>query len=213
MLPYYATLKEQASTELVVKKSRFIAYARPVHTEEQFSIWLHGMRKQHPLASHHCYAYVIGERNDLQKQSDDGEPSGTAGKPMLEVIKQQALSYAAVVVVRYFGGTELGTGGLVRAYSESCQLGIGVAKKVYQVAHRQVDIRIAYTWHAKLQHEFASKGTRVGETTFTDEVCIQCFPLLHEVDQWLTFIDNVTQGQCVITIKEVVYLTHDELPT
>lgn len=108
MLAQYKTVKHEGKAEIVIKKSRFIGHAKPVATEEEAIQFIAAIKKEHSLATHNCSAYMIGERDEIQKQSDDGEPSGTAGKPILEVIKNQGLKNVAVVVTRYFGGIMLG---------------------------------------------------------------------------------------------------------
>lgn len=124
MTKEYRTVYEGGEGEVVEKKSRFIASVRPVSTEEEALAFIETIRKKHWNASHNCFAYVIGERSELARYSDDGEPGGTAGKPMLDVLKGEALCNTAVVVTRYFGGTLLGTGGLVRAYSQAVKEGL-----------------------------------------------------------------------------------------
>lgn len=120
----YKILAEGGSAEIVEKKSRFIATLKPVGTEEEASLFIEGVKKKYWDARHNCSAFVIGERGQLTRCSDDGEPAGTAGKPMLEVLLGAKVRNAAVVVTRYFGGTLLGTGGLVRAYTQAAQEGL-----------------------------------------------------------------------------------------
>ena len=121
MLEQYKTVLEGGEGEIIEKKSRFIATVRPVEKEEEALSFIEEMRKKYWDATHNCYAYVIGERQEVMRCSDDGEPGGTAGKPMLDVLLGEELYNTAVVVTRYFGGTLLGTGGLVRAYSKAVQ--------------------------------------------------------------------------------------------
>ena len=115
----YKTLKRAASDEFIVNKSRFIGYASPCQTEEEALAFLKSIREKHRDATHNCYAYVIGENAGVMRYSDDGEPGGPAGLPMMEVLKARGVVNCCVVVTRYFGGVKLGTGGLVRAYSGS----------------------------------------------------------------------------------------------
>ena len=124
MLSEYKAVYQGGEGEIVEKKSRFIATVIPAGSEEEVLAFIESVRKKYWDARHHCFAYVIGERNELQRCSDDGEPSGTAGKPMLEVLLGEEIHNVAVVVTRYFGGTLLGTGGLVRAYSAATKQGL-----------------------------------------------------------------------------------------
>ena len=119
---------EGGEGELIEKKSRFIATVRPVESEEEALDFIAAMKKKYWNATHNCSAFVVGENQELQRCSDDGEPQGTAGRPMLDVLLGEEVHNAAVVVTRYFGGTLLGTGGLVRAYSKSVQEGLRASK-------------------------------------------------------------------------------------
>ena len=124
MLPEYRTIYRGGEDEIVEKKSRFIATVVPVNTEEEALERIGQIKKKHYDARHNCFAYVIGEKNEIMRCSDDGEPSGTAGRPMLEVLTGREIHNAVAIVTRYFGGTLLGTGGLVRAYTEAVQEGL-----------------------------------------------------------------------------------------
>ena len=124
MTEQYQTVYEGGTGEIVEKKSRFIATVRPVETEEEALAFIEEMKKKYWDARHNCFAYVLGERQEIMRCSDDGEPSGTAGRPMLEVLLAEEIRNVAVVVTRYFGGTLLGTGGLVRAYSQAVKAGL-----------------------------------------------------------------------------------------
>ena len=117
MLKEYVTILEPGTGEIVEKKSRFIGYVSHVESEEEANLFITGIKKRHYDARHNCYAYTVGEEQPLMRFSDDGEPGGTAGKPILEVITGNKLCNVCIVVTRYFGGTLLGTGGLVRAYT------------------------------------------------------------------------------------------------
>ena len=119
MLHSYQTIKEDGQSEIEIKKSRFICSLKRVTSEEEAKDFIQAIKKEHWKANHHCSAFVIGEKNEIQRSSDDGEPSGTAGIPMLEVLKKNELINVIAVVTRYFGGTKLGTGGLIRAYTLS----------------------------------------------------------------------------------------------
>ena len=145
MTKEYRTVYEGGEGEVVEKKSRFIASVRPVSTEEEALAFIETIRKKHWNASHNCFAYVIGERSELARYSDDGEPGGTAGKPMLDVLKGEALCNTAVVVTRYFGGTLLGTGGLVRAYSQAVKEGLASSVIITKIRGVKLKIATDYT--------------------------------------------------------------------
>lgn len=205
MLERYSTIREQANAEIVIKKSRFIGYAKPVETEEEAIQFIDEIKRMNRSATHNCSAYVVGERDQFQKASDDGEPSGTAGKPILEVIKHKGLKNVAVVVTRYFGGIMLGAGGLVRAYTDGSVAGIEAAGEIVRVLHKEVYVDVDYTWYGKLENELHGRGTRVGGTEFTDRVIVKCLPEVPEADAFIEWITDLTAGQAVINEGESVY--------
>ncbi|GIP38932.1 YigZ family protein [Paenibacillus sp. J31TS4] len=212
MIQYYKTLKHYGAKEIVIKKSRFIGHAQPVASEEEAVRFVESLQKEHWSATHNCWAYVVGERDEYQKQSDDGEPSGTAGKPILEVIKSQQLKNVAIVVTRYFGGIMLGAGGLIRAYTDGAVAGIEAAEPVWQVLHREVKATVDYHWLGKLENELHLKGILRGETEFTDKVTLTCLPLEPQTDALIRRLTDLTQGQAEIQTGEAFYRAHDELP-
>src|SRR6478609_1018641 len=130
MLSTYFTVKKEGNDEQMIRKSRFIGYVKRVETEEAAVNFIQEIKKKHHDATHNCSAYIIGEHDQIQKANDDGEPSGTAGVPMLEVLKKQKLKDTAVVVTRYFGGIKLGSGGLIRAYGRATSEGISATGTV-----------------------------------------------------------------------------------
>lgn len=205
MLDQYRTVRREASAEIVIKKSRFIGHVLPVESEEEAVAFIERIKKEHWSATHNCSAYVVGERDQFQKQSDDGEPSGTAGKPILEVIKQQGLKNTAVVVTRYFGGIMLGAGGLVRAYTDATVAGLAAAEPVTLALFREVRVEIEYTWHGKVENELRGRGTRMGDTVFTDKVTLTCWPRDNEAAAFIEWMTDLTQGQAVIASGDAHY--------
>lgn len=167
------TLSEPVQAELIEKKSRFIGYAAPVASEEAAQAFLQEIRTRHRDATHNCYAYQVGEHNQYQRSSDDGEPSGTAGRPILEVIKGSGLSNVIVVVTRYFGGTLLGTGGLVRAYSAAAQAALAAGQRVRLVAAAEFLLTVEYAQWQRLEGWLAAEGYPVQDVRFTDKVDVR----------------------------------------
>lgn len=210
MLNNYRTVRGEASAEIVIKKSRFIGYAKPVETEEEAIAFIDEIKRMHRQATHNCSAYMVGERDQFQKASDDGEPSGTAGKPILEVIKNKGLKNVAVVVTRYFGGIMLGAGGLVRAYTDGAVAGIEAAEEIVYVLHREVFVDVDYTWYGKLENELHGRGTRVGGTEFTDRVIVRCLPKVQESEAFIAWMTDLTQGQAEISEGESLYFIEGE---
>lgn len=209
MLERYSTVRAYGSEEIVIKKSRFIGHARPVESEDEAVAWIEQLKKKYWDATHNCSAYRIGERDECQKASDDGEPSGTAGKPILEVIKHRGLKNTAVVVTRYFGGIMLGAGGLVRAYTDGAVAGIDAAGPIVKTLHREIVVDVDYTWYGKLENELRGRGIRVGGVDFTDRVRVRCLPVAGEADRFQAWIVDVTQGQAVLKSGEAQYFDED----
>jgi uncharacterized YigZ family protein len=166
-------IAREAVTETVIQKSRFIGILSPVYTEEDALGVLNGIRKQHRDARHHCYAYILGAKRETMRMSDDGEPQGTAGVPMLEVLKQSNLTNAIMVCVRYFGGILLGAGGLTRAYAGSAAQTVKAADKLaisYADAYR---IITTYPVWSRLESYFSQHGIGIGEVTYAERVTAQ----------------------------------------
>ncbi|NMM53977.1 YigZ family protein [Paenibacillus aquistagni] len=210
MLERYKTVRAFGSKEIVIKKSRFIGYAKPVHTEEEAIAFIEEIKKKHWNATHNCSAYVIGERDEVQKASDDGEPSGTAGKPILEVIKHQGLKDTAIVVTRYFGGIMLGAGGLIRAYTDGAVAAIEGAEAIEKVLHQEVLVEVDYTWLGKVENELRNRQMRMGETYYTDKVTLTCLPVYGDSDSFMEWMVDLTQGQASIQKGEPAYYIEGE---
>ncbi len=189
MLKKYKTILEQAEAEISEKKSRFIATVRPVKTEEQARAFIEEMKKKYWDATHNVFAYQIGERNEIQRFSDDGEPQGTAGMPILNVLKGEDVKDTAIVVTRYFGGTLLGTGGLVRAYGKSAKEGLLAAGIAELVLYCRYHVTVPYTESGKVQYEILQAGHVLHDTVYTDQVQ---FVVLVEADVAEQFEQQMT---------------------
>lgn len=210
MLEQYRTVRSPGSREVVIRKSRFIGHVMPVDNEEKAMQFIEDIKKQHRNATHNCSAYMIGERDEIQRQSDDGEPSGTAGKPILEVIRNQQVKNVAIVVTRYFGGIMLGAGGLIRAYADGAALALEAGEVITRVLRREVFVQIDYTWLGKVENELRTKGTKTGETSFTDTVTLLCLPRNDEGDEFVAWITDLTQGQALVTEGRRLYYSEGE---
>ena len=191
--------------EIVEKKSRFICTVVAVNTEEEAIGFIEKMRKQYWDATHNCFAYVIGERQQIQRCSDDGEPSGTAGRPMLDVLLGNKLSNAAVVVTRYFGGTLLGTGGLVRAYSKSTQVGLENSVVFEKCCGKQVSISTDYNGIGKLQYIAATMELHTLDTEYTDKVVVKLLVPEDKLDEMDKKVTEATSGKAKIEIEDTVF--------
>lgn len=206
MLPQYNTVKGYGEHEIVIEKSRFIAYVDRAETEEEAQEFIQTIKKKHWNATHNCSAYLIGENDQIQKANDDGEPSGTAGVPILEVIKKKHLKDTVVVITRYFGGIKLGAGGLIRAYGKATSEGINAAgiveRKLMRVMHTKVD----YTWLGKLENELRSSIYTIKEIHYLDTVEIETFVEESQTDKFTEWMTELTNGQGEITEGDVLYL-------
>lgn len=174
------------------KKSKFISNVRPVTSEQEALEFLQAMRSEYSDATHNVYAYVIDE-NNIFRYSDDGEPSGTAGMPVLDTIRKEGLVDVAVVVTRYFGGTLLGTGGLVHAYSAAARMGLENSGIVTRTLCDIVSAKVDYTMVGKMQHLIATNGYILEDTIYDREVeFIVCL----KAEQVKRFYDSVTEISC-----------------
>ncbi|MEK5253008.1 YigZ family protein [Paenibacillus sp. FSL F4-0125] len=210
MLEQYRTVRSSGSKEVVIRKSRFIGHVMPVENEEEAMLFIEDIKKKHRDATHNCSAYVIGERDEIQRQSDDGEPSGTAGKPILEVIRNQGVKNVAIVVTRYFGGIMLGAGGLIRAYTDGAVLALEAGEVITRVLRREVFVEIDYTWLGKVENELRGRGIQTGETLFTDKVTLLCLPRNDEGDAFMAWITDLTQGQALVTEGRRIYYSEGD---
>ena len=208
MLEQYKTVHVGGEAEIIEKKSRFIATVTPVKSEEEAIAFIESLKKKYWNATHNCFAYVIGEHFQVQRCSDDGEPSGTAGKPMLDVLLGEEIHDVAVVVTRYFGGTLLGTGGLVRAYQGSTKAGLEASKVITKKHGHKVAVRTDYTGLGKIQYILGQRGLTVLDTEYTDRVDLTVLLPEAEVKSVVAEITEGTNGQAVIEILEECYFAN-----
>ncbi len=206
MLFSYFTVKERAETEIIIKKSRFIAHVAPVVSVEEAEAFINEIKTKHWDATHNVYAYLIGHQGLIQKASDDGEPSGTAGKPILDVIKNKNLQDVVVVVTRYFGGIKLGAGGLIRAYSQAAVQGIEAAFEIEKILHREIKIEVEYPLFGILQRKIEDLNLPLQKIDYTDIVAIDILAKETEKDNIINTFINLTSNQANIQEKGKVYL-------
>ncbi|MEZ3502552.1 MAG: YigZ family protein [Lachnospiraceae bacterium] len=205
MAEQYKTVYEGGTGEIVEKKSRFIATVRPVQTEEAALAFIEEMRKKYWDARHNCSAYILGERQEVMRCSDDGEPSQTAGKPMLDVLAGAGLTDTAVVVTRYFGGTLLGTGGLVRAYSAAVQEGLKNSRVITKCWGTMLEIGTDYNGIGKLQYLFGQRQIPLMDSEYTDKVRFTVLVPASKAQEITKAVTEITGGQAVIKEKKNLY--------
>ncbi|MBM7710334.1 YigZ family protein [Enterococcus lemanii] len=170
MLEKYRTIRTDGQVEIEIKKSRFICFAKRVSSEEEAREYIQAIKKEHWKANHNCSAYILGKKAEVLRSSDDGEPSGTAGVPMLEVLKNNQLVDVVVVVTRYFGGVKLGAGGLIRAYSSAVSTMLEEIGIVEATPQQEIFATVDYSLSGKLQHFLETNDYTIKETLFLENV-------------------------------------------
>ena len=205
MVEQYKTVYEGGTGEIVEKKSRFIANVRPVETEEEALAFIEEMKKKYWDARHNCSAYILGERQEQMRCSDDGEPSQTAGKPMMDVLDGAGLTNTAVVVTRYFGGTLLGTGGLVRAYSAAVQEGLKNSRIITKYWGTELLVGTDYNGIGKLQYLFGQRQIPILDAEYTDQVQFTVLVPVSRVQEIRKAVTEATSGQVSMEEKRSLY--------
>lgn len=208
MLEQYKTVYAGGEAEIIEKKSRFIATVIPVKTEEEAIAFIESMKKKYWNATHNCFAYVIGEHFQVQRCSDDGEPSGTAGRPMLDVLLGEEMHDVAVVVTRYFGGTLLGTGGLVRAYSASTKAGLLASKVIKKMYGRKLSIHTDYTGLGKIQYILGQRNIAILNSVYTDKVELEVLLPAEVIQSVMSEITEGTNGQAIMELQQECYFAN-----
>ncbi|TDQ36920.1 YigZ family protein [Aureibacillus halotolerans] len=209
MLSHYYTVKSEGEHEIIIQKSRFIGSCRRVESAEEAIDFIQQKKKQHAAATHNCSAYLIGENDLIQKANDDGEPSGTAGVPMLEVLKKQQLKDTVVVVTRYFGGIKLGAGGLIRAYGKAVSealLHTGVVKRTLMTI---VQTDIEYSLLGKVENEVRQSPYPLKQMDYLENVRIQLYVEQDAFPQFQEWMTELTNGQGQISVIGSEYLEED----
>lgn len=201
----YSILYKGGVGEIEEKKSRFIATTYPVESEEEAIAFIERMKKHYWDARHNCSAYVIGANNEIQRCSDDGEPSQTAGKPMLDVMVGAGVHNAVVVVTRYFGGVLLGTGGLVRAYSKATQEGLAASIVIEKIPAKVITLGTDYNGIGKLQYIAGNMGLSTLDTRYTEAVEMDIIVPLEDVNTFKSKVTEATNARCKIDEGDICY--------
>ncbi|UJL45353.1 YigZ family protein [Virgibacillus sp. NKC19-16] len=209
MLANYFTVKQEGSDQLTIQKSRFIGYVRRVESEEAAQDFIQEIKKKHHDATHNCSAYIIGEHDQIQKANDDGEPSGTAGVPILEVLKKQGLKDTAIVVTRYFGGIKLGAGGLIRAYGSTTSQAIQNTGIVKRQRMQGFSITVDYSLLGKLENVLRNSDHILESINYMENVEFIVYVKNGEEDGFHEWIVNLTSDQATIVEKGTAYVEID----
>ena len=207
MLKTYRTVEQLGQDEVVIEKSTFIGYAKPVENEEAALAFIQEIKKKHRDATHNVPAYVLGEHNEVQRCNDDGEPSGTAGVPVLEVLKKENVRNVAIVVTRYFGGIKLGTGGLVRAYTKGAKVALESAKIITRVLYQTVIVSVDYTLLGSLQNQLKLKQYGIQDIVYEDVVHLHVWVEEEDVPNFKAQVIEWTNGRAAIADGELCYRT------
>lgn len=202
----YRTIQENGIHEIEIKKSRFICHLKRVETEEEAQAFIDEIKKEHWKATHNCSAYTLGMNDAIQRAQDDGEPSGTAGVPMLEIFLKKELKNVAAVVTRYFGGTKLGAGGLIRAYGGSVNEAVKEIGIVERQLQQLIDVTVDYSSSGKVEHALREAGYTVQDTTYAEHITYHCVIPLEDEEKFVGDVTNWTSDQAEVSIGQKAWI-------
>ena len=197
----FRTIKEDGQVQEEIKKSRFICHAKRVYSEEDARDFITAIKKEHYKATHNCSAFIIGERSEIKRTSDDGEPSGTAGVPMLGVLENHNLTNVCVVVTRYFGGIKLGAGGLIRAYAGSVALAVKEIGIIEIKEQAGIAIQISYAQYQEYNNFLKEHNLMELDTNFTDQVDTMIYVDKEEKENIKAALVEFFHGKVTLTDK------------
>ncbi|EHJ07127.1 YigZ family protein [Staphylococcus simiae] len=212
MTNHIITIKQEHTIENVINKSRFIAHIKPVQSEDEAKDFINTIKTEHKDATHNCSAYTVGPEMNIQKANDDGEPTGTAGIPMLEILKKLDIHDACVVVTRYFGGIKLGGGGLIRAYSGAVRDVIYDSGRVELREAIPCIVTLNYDQTGKFEYELASTPFLLRHQNYTDKVSYHIDVVKSDYEDFINFLNKITAGNYDLTEENPKLLPFD-IPT
>lgn len=201
----YRTVAAAGLAEIEVSRSRFLAQASRVATEEEARAVIERIRREHPDARHHCSAFVLGPGRAIERSNDDGEPSGTAGAPILDTLRGHDLTDTVVVVTRWFGGTLLGTGGLARAYGDAARAALDAAGSLVRVRHRVAVVEIEHARAGRLEHDLRARGIEVLDVDYAVAVRIRVAVRPEDVDDLEHLVAEATAGEGSVIFGEEIW--------
>lgn len=207
MKDVYRTTGSYGEDQTLINKSRFIGYSLPINSEEEALEFIEEIKTKHRDATHNVYAYVLGEDSNIQRFSDDGEPSGTAGIPVLEVLKKEDLRNVVVVVTRYFGGVKLGGGGLIRAYTRAAKIAVDAGVIVEMTLHLGLKLILPYTLYGKIENFLINSNYKTEEVKYGENVEVYLYIIKSQEDSFTNDIVNITSG-----VVEIEYIDEIHLP-
>lgn len=199
----YSTVEREASAEQIIEKSRFITYVKPVSSKKEADAFIAEIKKKHKDATHNVPAMVIGDKFQIQWASDDGEPQGTSGAPIVQMLVQEGVTNVAIVVTRYFGGIKLGTGGLVRAYTSSAKLGLEAAKVIEIFEKKVLTYRVDYGIFNKLSNFTFEQNVSIENVVYTDVVKFDMVVEPEETDLVKNAVTGISNGREILESEEL----------
>lgn len=206
MMKPYKTVKGYSKDEIIINKSTFIGYSNNVNDEDDAKDFIQKINKKHYDATHNCYAYMLGDTMSIAKCSDDGEPSGTAGVPILETLKKENLTNTVIVVTRYFGGIKLGSGGLIRAYTKGATIAINSNTIVEKLIYTPLNLTVDYSYVGVLQNYIEDNNILISPTTFLEKVTFNLYLPSEKIDSYIKTLTNLTNGKGQITTSDNIYV-------
>ncbi|MEV6651691.1 YigZ family protein [Streptomyces sp. NPDC051219] len=205
MQEQYRTVAREGVHETEISRSRFICALAPAATEQEAQDFVARIRKEHPTATHNCFAYVIGADASVQKASDDGEPGGTAGAPMLQMLVRREVRYAVAVVTRYYGGVKLGAGGLIRAYGGAVGEALDELGTLVRQRYRLATVTVDHQRAGKMQNDLRSTGRAVRDVRYGEAVAIEIGLPESEVEPFRAWLADSTAGTAVLELGGEAY--------
>lgn len=196
----YRTIKENGIDEVEIKKSKFICFLKRVDNEEEAIAFIDQIKKEHWKATHNCSAYTIGVNDEIQRANDDGEPSGTAGIPMLEILLKRELKNVVAVVTRYYGGIKLGAGGLIRAYGGSVNRAVDKVGIVERQLQQLIDVTVSYPQSGHVEHSLREANYTIQNISYAEDITYHCVVPLEQEEQFQQDIANWTSAEAKIEI-------------
>ena len=202
----YKTIVKESQAEQIIEKSRFIAYVKPVESKEEADAFIAKIKAEHKAATHNVPAFVIGDQFQLQWASDDGEPQGTSGAPMVQMLVKEGITNVVIVVTRYFGGIKLGTGGLVRAYTSSAKLGLEAAGICEMKEMAVMNFRVDYSYLNKIQNMAQGDLFGIDDLVYEANVTMKIVSEIENAEEVKGLFTNLTSGSAVL-VSETTELT------
>ncbi|PWM52490.1 MAG: YigZ family protein [Clostridiales bacterium] len=209
MLKKYKSLRKVDEKEIIIEKSSFIGTAKAVADEEEALEFIREVKKRHYEATHNVYAYILGDDNNIQRFSDDGEPSGTAGVPVLEVLKKNDLRNVCAVVTRYFGGIKLGKGGLVRAYSKGAAAALEASEVIWRTLYKVVAVKVDYTLLGMMQNQLKLDGYALRNINYADNVVFEVYVENNQTEDFLAKVTDWCNARVETQIIDEEYLIEE----